>query len=157
MLSTAQTMYRHQLPTDEFTLEEFVLLGDPSLHVGGYSDDTEPPTISLLNPRVDWIHIKGVPLIPANEIVVLGGFQWKPIQIEVSDNVDEIKDIAVSVTIENKLDQRLEFNRFKKIYEVSWDGFGVGRFTMNITAIDMSGNKAFLELPLRYICFHLHT
>jgi hypothetical protein len=155
MLSNAQTLYRHQVPTDEFTIEEFVLLGDPSLHVGGYSDDTVPPVITLVNPHPGRIHIKGIPLTRNKEITILGGFQWRPIQVEVSDDVDEAKDIAVLVTIDDRLDRRLEFNRFKQIHELTWNGFGAGRFTMNITAIDRSGNTASIDIPIRYICLHL--
>lgn len=157
MFAAAQTSYRYQIPTDEFTIEEFVLLGDPSLHVGGYSDDVEPPTLQLINPKPDRIHLRGIPVLPLNQIVVLGGFSWKPIQVEVADNVDKVEDIKVTVTVENKVDTRLEFNRFKGLYELEWDGFGLNRFTMNITAVDMSGNKASLEVPVLYICFHLRN
>lgn len=155
MLTTAQTKYRHQIPTDEFTIEEFVLLGDPSLHVGGYSDDIEPPTLKLINPKANRVHLRGIPLLPSNQIIVIGGFSCKPIQVEVSDNEDEIEDIAVSITIDDRIDTRLELNRFKDLYELKWNGFGIKSFTMNITAIDMTGNKASIEIPFLYICLHL--
>ena len=36
MMTSAQNAYIHDLPDDEFTVEEFTLLGDPSLMIGGY-------------------------------------------------------------------------------------------------------------------------
>jgi len=37
MMTKAQNAYIIDVPEDEFTLEEFILLGDPSLKIGGYS------------------------------------------------------------------------------------------------------------------------
>ena len=36
MMSKAQIEYHRDVPWDKFTLEEFILLGDPSLKIGGY-------------------------------------------------------------------------------------------------------------------------
>jgi hypothetical protein len=37
MMTKAQNAYITDVPDDEFTVEEFILLGDPSLKIGGYS------------------------------------------------------------------------------------------------------------------------
>jgi hypothetical protein len=37
MMTKAQNAYITDVPWDEFTVEEFTLLGDPSLKLGGYS------------------------------------------------------------------------------------------------------------------------
>ena len=37
MMTKAQNVYITDVPWDEFTVEEFTLLGDPSLKLGGYS------------------------------------------------------------------------------------------------------------------------
>jgi hypothetical protein len=41
MWSNAQIGYNTDVPDDLFTLEEFILLGDPSLKVGGYQTETQ--------------------------------------------------------------------------------------------------------------------
>jgi len=37
MMTKGQNAYITDVPDDEFTVEEFILLGDPSLKIGGYS------------------------------------------------------------------------------------------------------------------------
>ena len=36
MMTKAQNEYITDVPDDQFTVEEFILLGDPSLKIGGY-------------------------------------------------------------------------------------------------------------------------
>jgi hypothetical protein len=154
MFARAQTTYINELPDDEFTVEEFVLLGDPSLQLGGYSDDTEPPTVSMINPIEGAIHYKGIPLFPriisVDETRVIGGFKRKPVQIAVEDNLDEPEDINVYLHVEHKIDEKLTYNRWKGYHETSWTGFGWNQFTMNVTAVDRSGNEAFLSKEITY-------
>mgnify|MGYP006278898397 FL=1 len=154
MFARAQTTYINELPDDEFTVEEFVLLGDPSLQLGGYSDDSEPPTVSMANPVEGAIHYKGMPLLPriisVDETRVIGGFKRKPVQIAVEDNLDEPEDINVYLHVEHKIDEKLTYNRWKGYHETSWTGFGWNQFTMNITAVDRSGNEAFLSKEIIY-------
>jgi hypothetical protein len=38
MMTAMQNQYIVDVPGDDFTVEEFVLLGDPSLKMGGYSN-----------------------------------------------------------------------------------------------------------------------
>jgi len=40
MMTQAQTEYITDVPYDAFTVEEFILLGDPSLKIGGYDEDS---------------------------------------------------------------------------------------------------------------------
>ena len=156
MFARAQTNYIHELPDDEFTVEEFVLLGDPSLQLGGHSDDAEPPTISMVNPVEGAIHYRGIPLFPrlisVDETKVIGGFKRKPVQISVEDNVDDIEDINVYLQVEGKLDEKLMYNRWNGYFETSWTGFGWNQFTMNITAVDRSGNQNALSTDVIYHC-----
>ncbi|MBS3748630.1 MAG: hypothetical protein KGY65_07000 [Candidatus Thermoplasmatota archaeon] len=156
MFAQAQNTYIHDLPNDEFTVEEFVLLGDPSLQLGGHSDDIEPPSISIVNPVEDAIHYKGIPLFPRlimmNETRVIGGFKRKPVQIAVEDNVDDMEDINVYVHVDHKIDEKLTYNKWNKYFETSWTGFGWNQFTMNITAVDRSGNQNILSTDVVYHC-----
>ena len=156
MFSQAQTSYIHDLPDDQFTVEEFVLLGDPSLQLGGYSDDTEPPTITIQNPVENAIHFKGVPLfsrfITLDTTRVIGGFKRKPVQILVEDNIDEVTDINVYLEVDGKIDTKLEYNKRSGCYETEWTGFGWNLFSMNITAVDLTGNKQHVSVPIIYHC-----
>jgi hypothetical protein len=156
MLSQAQTRYIHDLPSDQFTVEEFVLLGDPSLQLGGYSDDKEAPIITIQNPVENAIHFRGVPLlsrfITVDTTRVIGGFKRKPVQIIVSDNVDDATDINVYLEVEGKIDTKLEYNKWSGCYETEWTGFGWNMFSMNITAIDLTGNKQTVSFPVIYHC-----
>jgi hypothetical protein len=36
MMTQAQNSYINDVPDDSFTVEEFMLLGDPTLKIGGY-------------------------------------------------------------------------------------------------------------------------
>jgi len=45
MLTKAQIEYINNLWKDYFTIEEFILLGDPSLKIGGYDVDVVDPVV----------------------------------------------------------------------------------------------------------------
>lgn len=155
MFSAAQTTYRQDLPDDEFTIEEFILLGDPSLHVGGYSTDSEPPMMQVINPKEGYIHIFGIPVFPQlssseSSCITVGGFRLKPMQFKVDDNLDDPSDIAVYLCIEGENKIRLSYNEKKQVYEYHWTGFGFGTSSVNITAIDRSGNQYAITEQISY-------
>jgi len=158
MFSQAQTTYRHDLYDDEFTIEEFLLLGDPSLHIGGYSSDTEPPSLSLKNPKEGYVHVFGLPLmyqptLQSQYAVSMGGFRFKPLQIEVTDNIDTPLDVNVYISINEETKVPLTFNTRNQMYEYEWTGFGFKQIPVQISAIDRSGNRQTLDFKIKYYGF----
>lgn len=157
MFASAQHAYINQIPEDEFTIEEFVILGDPSLHIGGYSTDDQPPEISIVNPIDEYIHVRGIPLFKksvndAFSSIVIGGFKAKPIQVMIADNIDDPEDVNVYLSFKNKQSEEMIFNSLKNMFELHLSGFGFGTYPLEITAIDRSGNKNSILKEISYFC-----
>jgi len=158
MMTKAQTKYIHDLPEDEFTVQEFTLLGDPSLKIGGYSEDREPPEIEIINPRRGYFHFSGIPLlqVPSDSIadaMSFGGFRLRPIQILAEDDTDNGRDIKINFYVDGEQKGDGKWNAKNKCHEWKWTGWGRSTHTLTITAKDTSGNVASDEMKIWYFSF----
>ena len=158
MMTNAQNAYIHDLPDDEFTVEEFTLLDDPSLHIGGYVDDKEPPEIEIINPKEGYLHLSGIPIMPTPSDAIAttmapGGFRFRPIQILAEDDFDEKQDIQVKIYIDVELKGLGILNSRNGYHEWKWTGWGLGTHTLKVTAEDKSGNVGSSETEIWYLCF----
>lgn len=120
--------------------------------------DTDPPTITLINPSPGYFHFSGIQLFKTRfsvlgDTIGLGGFRLRPVQVEVTDSVDEPSDLIVLLFIDGDLERPMLYNEEKGVFEGQWIGPGLGTFSMNISAINSRGSIAHLDLDVWYFCF----
>jgi hypothetical protein len=159
MMTQAQHSYINDVPSDTFTVEEFTLLGDPTLKIGGYSHDVQPPEVQILNPKEGYFHVLGVPLveipIPFDFMygtMALGGFRKQPLEFYVTDDTDIPEDLTVTIQINEVDEGTAHLNPLTSHFEWTWTGLGFNVYTLRVTAEDRSGNVGFDELPVWYFC-----
>jgi|GEM_PF-551887 len=162
MLTQAQITYRSDLPTDEFTIEEFLLLGDPTLRLGGYAgiennEIAEPsaPILSFKNPQKGYTHIKGqaqhtIPMYfyYLSHSILLGSFtNSDPLEIEVRDDTTISEDLQVSLKIDDNPALGLAFDSERQSFIFSGTiPYGLHSYTA--TAVDSQGHADRMTITL---------
>jgi len=159
MMTEAQNNYITDVPDDAFTLEEFILLGDPTLKIGGYSPDITPPQVNIINPMKGYFHIFGrkiclIPL-PFNFMVdaaSLGGFRQNYVQITANDETDSNEELDIKIYINDEQVGNANWQYEKNYYDWKWTGIGWNTYKLKVTAKDKSGNIGSDEIDVWYLC-----
>ncbi len=120
--------------------------------------DEEPPVITLVNPAVGYFHFSGIKLFPTMLNLVydtmgFGGFRLRPVQVQVTDNVDPAENLTVYMYVYDNEQGAMAYNPQSDLFERKWIGPDLGVFTMNITAADTAGNVGTFTLDVWYFCF----
>ncbi|MBN2603142.1 MAG: hypothetical protein JXA91_03300 [Candidatus Thermoplasmatota archaeon] len=117
-----------------------------------------PPEVQIVNPVKGYFHFSGIRLIPTSfdliaDTMSLGGFRLAPLQILATDDVDERKDIEVTIYLNEEKFGIAQFNNVNGYHELKWTGIGLGIYNVKVTAEDSSGNINEDQLPVWYFCF----
>ena len=159
MMTSAQNSYISDVPDDSFTLEEFILLGDPTLKIGGYSQDKIPPKVEILNPAEGYFHVFGERLMELPIVfdfmygtMAFGGFRLNPLQIQAIDDTDLAEDLKINIYIDDINKGTAEYNQMDNLFYYKWSGPGLGFYDLKVTAEDKSGNIGSSEMSIWYFC-----
>lgn len=152
MFLQAQITYRNDLPDDEFTIEEFLILGDPTLRLGGYpSTNLDPttspstPLISFKNPTKGYTYNKGVAqhtihiyFYFLSDAILLGDFSASnPLEIKATDDLTTQEDLEVSLRIDDNPPLGLPYDSSRQSYTYSGTiPFGLHTYTATVTDTD---------------------
>lgn len=117
-----------------------------------------PPEVQIINPVEGYFHFSGIRLIPTSfdliaDTMSLGGFRLTPLQILATDDVDERKDIEVTIYLNEEKFGIAQFNNVNGYHELKWTGIGFGVYNVRVTAEDSFGNINEDQLPVWYFCF----
>lgn len=120
--------------------------------------EDEPPVIQIVNPTEGYFHFSGIKLFPTilnlvGDTMGFGGFRLRPVQVNVTDDIDAPEDIMVYMYVYENEQGNMTWNNDSGLYERKWIGPDLGTFTMNISAQDGSGNIAYKEMTVWYFCF----
>jgi hypothetical protein len=120
--------------------------------------EDEPPVIQIVNPTEGYFHFSGIKLFPTilnlvADTMGFGGFRLRPVQVNVTDDIDAPEDIMVYMYVYENEQGNMTWNSDSGLYERKWIGPDLGTFTMNISAQDGSGNIAYKEMTVWYFCF----
>ncbi len=122
----------------------------------GFED--EAPEIEIVNPTEGYFHFSGIKLFPTilnlvGNTMGFGGFRLRPVQVQVSDDIDTPEDLLVYMYVYDNEQGNMTWNSDSGLHERKWIGPDLGTFTMNITAQDSGGNIAYKEMTVWYFCF----
>ena len=125
---------------------------------GNIGEDTNPPTIEIINPTEGYFHFSGIRLFPTQLNIVsdtmgFGGFRVRPVQVHVTDDVDSGEDISVYMYVYEDEQGVMTYNSNTNLHERKWIGPDLGVFTLSITAEDTSNNSNSVEMEVWYFCF----
>ena len=120
--------------------------------------EDEPPIIQIVNPTEGYFHFSGIKLFPTvlnlvADTMGFGGFRLRPVQVNVTDDIDAPEDIQVYMYVYEDEQGNMTWNSDNGLYERKWIGPDLGTFTMNISAQDSSENIAYKEMTVWYFCF----
>lgn len=122
------------------------------------NQDDNPPIVTIANPTEGYFHFSGIRLYPIifgfiADTMGFGGFRVRPVQVEVEDDVDPPEEIIVYMYVKDDEQGQMTYNSEKNLFERKWIGPDLGTFTLNITAMDTSGNAGYAEMEVWYFCF----
>lgn len=120
--------------------------------------EDQPPIIEIVNPTEGYFHFSGIKLFPTilnlvGDTMGFGGFRLRPVQVQVSDDIDAPEDLLVYMYVYDNEQGNMTWNSDSGLHERKWIGPDLGTFTMNISAQDSSGNIAYKEMTVWYFCF----
>ncbi|MBN1861593.1 MAG: hypothetical protein JW840_09060 [Candidatus Thermoplasmatota archaeon] len=120
--------------------------------------EDEPPVIQIVNPTEGYFHFSGIKLFPTilnlvGDTMGFGGFRLRPVQVNVTDDIDAPEDIQVYMYVYEDEQGNMTWNSANGLFERKWIGPDLGTFTMNISAEDSIGNIAYQEMTVWYFCF----
>jgi len=120
--------------------------------------EDEPPIIQIVNPTEGYFHFSGIKLFPTplnlvGDTMGFGGFRLRPVQVNVTDDIDAPEEIQVYMYVYENEQGNMTYNSDNGLYERKWIGPDLGTFTMNISAQDSSENIAYKEMVVWYFCF----
>jgi len=120
--------------------------------------EDQPPIIEIVNPAEGYFHFSGIKLFPTflnlvGDTMGFGGFRLRPVQVQVSDDIDAPEDLLVYMYVYDDEQGNMTWNSDSGLHERKWIGPDLGTFTMNITAQDSGGNIASVEMSVWYFCF----
>ncbi len=152
MFLQAQITYRNDLPDDEFTIEEFILLGDPTLKLGGYpATDQRPspspssPLISFQNPHKGYTYNRGeeqhtihVYFYYLADCILFGDFTTSnPLQIKATDDYSPQESLEVSLRLDDDPPLGLPYDTERQTYTYSGTiPYGLHTYTATVTDTD---------------------
>lgn len=131
-------------------------------HINPFAQSTviedEPPVIQIVNPAEGYFHFSGIKLFPTilnlvADTMGFGGFRLRPVQVNVTDDIDAPEDMTVYMYVYENEQGNMTWNSDSGLHERKWIGPDLGTFTMNISAQDSSGNIAYKEMTVWYFCF----
>ena len=122
------------------------------------SSDTTAPEITIVNPVEGYFHFSGIPLFETSTDLIggtmgFGGFRVRPVQIEITDDVDGPEGITATLYADDIKERDMVYNSENELFEGKWIGPALGTFTMKIVAEDSSGNIAEASMTVWYFCF----
>jgi hypothetical protein len=120
--------------------------------------EDEPPVIEIVNPTEGYFHFSGIKLFPTMLNLVadtmgFGGFRLRPVQVNVTDDIDSPEDIHVYMYVYEDEQGNMTYNSDNGLFERKWIGPDLGDFVLNISAEDSTGNIASMEMDVWYFCF----
>ncbi|MBN2599279.1 MAG: hypothetical protein JXA75_01960 [Candidatus Thermoplasmatota archaeon] len=118
----------------------------------------EPPVIEIVNPTEGYFHFSGIKLFPTilnlvGDTMGFGGFRLRPVQVRVTDDVDEPEDLEVYMYVYDNEQGDLVWNNESQLFERKWIGPDLGDFILNVSATDTGGNTVYAEMAVWYFCF----
>jgi len=116
-----------------------------------------PPNVEIINPKEGYFHFLGLPLIktPFNVIsdtVSFGGFRFRPVIINATDNEDDNENLTVRIFIDGKEKGIATYCCDWKLYEWFWTGFSFGKYFLKVEVEDSFGNKINRETKVWNFC-----
>jgi hypothetical protein len=120
--------------------------------------DDEPPVIEIVNPVKGYFHFSGIKLFPTvlnliADTMGFGGFRVRPVQVRVTDDIDNPEDIFVYMYVCENEQGEMIWNSKNSLHERKWIGPDLGMFNLTITAEDSGGNFVVEQLDVWYFCF----
>jgi parallel beta-helix repeat protein len=118
----------------------------------------KPPTVEIINPKKDFIHISGIPLFskPFNLIadsITIGGFRLRPIIIDANDEFDRSEDLIVKVYIDDVEKGTACYCNDWELHEWFWEEKAFGKYNLKITVEDSFGAVSSTEIDVWNFCF----
>jgi len=152
MFLQAQITYRNDLPDDEFTIEEFILLGDPTLRLGGYTAADQRPTpapssplITFQNPHKGYTYNRGeaqhtihIYLYFLADCILLGDFTTSnPLEIKATDDHTPPEQLEVSLRIDDNPPLGLAYDPIRQAHTyIGTIPYGLHTYTATVTDTD---------------------
>jgi parallel beta-helix repeat protein len=134
---------------------------------GGYNQDNypliepwnnKPPSVEIINPKVGFFHISGIPLLPTplnliSDTISIGGFRLRPIIINAVDDIFDSEDLFVKVYLNGEEQGNASYCCDWRLHEWFWTGFALGNYNLTITAEDPFGEIGIAEIKIWNFCF----
>jgi hypothetical protein len=121
-------------------------------------ENDEAPEVTIENPTEGYFHFSGIklfktPLDVIGDTMGFGGFRLRPIKVTVEDDIDESKDLVVTMFVDDEEKGPMNWNEEEELFELKWIGPALGTFTLTIEAEDSSENVGTAEMEVWYFCF----
>ena len=120
--------------------------------------ENEPPVVEIINPKKDYFHFSGIPLIPTRfdlfaETMSIRGFKLRPIIINATDDFDRSEDLTVKIFLNGEIKGNASYCSDWKMHEWFWTGKALGTYNLTITAQDSLGEIGSAEMVVWNFCF----
>lgn len=137
-------------------------IGDTPYIIGGDNQDRYPlmepwrnkiPLVEIINPKEGYLHFFGIPLFPTllnliSDTKSIGGFRFRPIIINATDDNFNRTDLIVKVYLNDELQGNASYCCDWKLHEWFWSGQAFGKYNLTITAEDPLGAIGTAEMSI---------